>query len=203
MSHLTENYEVLKGAIGKLNRNSLFIGLASCYGISIVANFQETNVLIMHYIGAYTCFGMGTIYLWLQSIISYKIEPYIHLRKANCRMIMTIICSIFFVMVSLCGAIAHFLFEGTDRRHWYPSDGGWGFHVTATVSEWIVATFFSCFILTFTDEFKFIKFESPKVNYDIFNCNDFNNFYHFLKIIFIEIEQDESVLFGLSGDSDT
>lgn len=43
------------------------------------------------------------------------------------------------------------------------SDGGWRFHVASSISEWIVATIFSFYILTFTDEFKYIKFEHPEV----------------------------------------
>lgn len=116
---MTDHYEVLKDLIGVLNRKSLFIGLASAYGISIVANFQETNVRIMHYIGAFTCFGMGTLYFWMQSIISYRLEPFITLKKAFYRMILSIFCSIFFVMVAVCGIISHIMFDGSDPRHWY------------------------------------------------------------------------------------
>ena len=42
--HVMDHHEVLKDIIGNLNKRSLYVGLASCYGISIVANFQETNV---------------------------------------------------------------------------------------------------------------------------------------------------------------
>lgn len=40
--HVIEHHEMLKDLIEVLNKRSLYIGLASCYGISIVANFQET-----------------------------------------------------------------------------------------------------------------------------------------------------------------
>lgn len=42
------------------------MGLISSFGLSIVANFQETNVFIVHIIGAFMCFGAGTIYFWIQ-----------------------------------------------------------------------------------------------------------------------------------------
>jgi len=163
--HVTDHHEVLKDLIGVLNRRSLFIGLASCYGISIVANFQETNVRIMHYVGAFTCFGFGTIYFWCQSIISYRLEPFITLRKALYRIVLSIFCTIFFFMVSICGVISHILFDGTDPRHWYPSDGGWRFHVASSISEWIVATIFSFYILTFADEFRYIQFDHPEISF--------------------------------------
>lgn len=161
--HVTEHHEVLKDLIGRLNKKALYIGLASCYGISIVANFQETNVRIMHYVGAFTAFGMGTLYFGLQSVISYRLEPFITLKKAVFRMILSGFCCIFFVIVAVCGIISHILFEGTDPRHWYPSDGGWRFHVASSISEWIVATIFSFYILTFTDEFRYIRFDHPEV----------------------------------------
>lgn len=53
----------------KLSWISLWIGLGSCLGISIVANFQETNVRIIHFVGAFICFGFGTVYFWLQACI--------------------------------------------------------------------------------------------------------------------------------------
>lgn len=162
--HVTEHHEVLKDLIGVLNKKSLWVGLASCYGISIVANFQETNVRPMHYVGAFTCFGMGTLYFWMQSIISYRLEPFITVKKALYRMILSVFCLIFFVLVAVCGIISHIKFEGTDPRHWYPSDGGWRYHVVSSVSEWIVATIFCFYILTFTDEFKYIKFDHPEVS---------------------------------------
>lgn len=164
--HVTDHHEVLKAVIGNINKKSCFIGLASCYGISIVANFQETNVRFMHYIGAFTAFGMGTLYFGLQSLISYRIEPYITTKKALFRMILSGFCAIFFVIVAVCGIISHILFEGSDPRHWYPSDGGWRFHVASSISEWIVATIFSFYILTFADEFRYIQFDHPEVKFD-------------------------------------
>lgn len=158
-----EHHEVLKSVIEKLNKKALYIGFASCYGISIVANFQETNVRAMHYVGAFTSFGMGTLYFCMQSVISHHLEPYITLKKATYRKILSGFCVVFFFIVAICGIISHILFEGSDPRHWYPSDGGWRWHVASSVSEWIVATIFCFYILTFTDEFRYVKFDHPEV----------------------------------------
>lgn len=48
------------------NKIALWIGLLSCFGLSLVANFQETNVIVVHLTGAFLCFGLGTVYIWLQ-----------------------------------------------------------------------------------------------------------------------------------------
>lgn len=45
----------------------------------------------------------------------------------------------------------------------YPSDGGWEYHVASSISEWIVATIFCFYILTFTDEFRVIKMHHPQI----------------------------------------
>ena len=120
MTIYTRYRQVLKDLIGVLNKKSLYVGLASCYGISIVANFQETNVQIMHYVGAFNCFGMGTVYFWMQSIISHRLEPYITLKKALYRTIFSGFCSIFFVIVAVCVIISHILFDLSRISKTYP-----------------------------------------------------------------------------------
>lgn len=148
----------------KWNNAALWIGMCSCFGCSIVANFQETNVRIVHFIGAFTCFGMGTIYFWIQALISYNIQEYAGtLQLAHIRLGLSCLCTIFFIIVAVTGVISHILFEGQDPRKWYPSDGGWKYHVASSISEWIVATIFCFYILTFTDEFRLISLNHPSV----------------------------------------
>ncbi len=76
---------------------------------------------------------------------------------------MSIFCTIFYFEVAICGIISHILFEGTNPRKWYPSDGGWRFHVASSIGEWIVATIFSFYILTFTEEFRYVGFDHPQI----------------------------------------
>lgn len=147
-----------------LNSVSIWIGFSSCLGCSIVANFQETNVRIIHFIGAFTCFGFGTIYFWFQALISYNIQRFsgsIHL--AYIRLVLSALNTIFFIILAVTGIISHILFKGQDARKWYPSDGGWEYHVTSSISEWIVATLFSFYILSFSDEFRLITFDHPVI----------------------------------------
>lgn len=101
------------------NQKSLWIGFLSCFGISIVANFQETNVRIVHYIGALFCFGFGTTYFWIQSMISFYILPF-HgtLFKARLRILFSIICTILFFLVAVTGIISHILYIGQNPRKW-------------------------------------------------------------------------------------
>lgn len=41
-------------------------GILGCFGLDILANFQEARVVAAHMIGAMTCFTAGTIYFCLQ-----------------------------------------------------------------------------------------------------------------------------------------
>lgn len=151
--------------INKMNNNAVWIGILSCLGCSIVANFQETNVRIVHFVGAFTCFGMGTVYFWIQALISYDIHQFMgSIRMAHFRLVLSAFCTIFFIIVAVCGIISHILFEGKDPRKWYPSDGGWRYHIASSISEWIVATIFCFYILSFTDEFKLIDIDHPTIS---------------------------------------
>lgn len=120
----------------------------------------------MHYVGALLCFGLGTWYFWVQALMSYYIHPY-HgtLFKAHMRMVFSVICTIMFFVVAITGIISHILFIGPNPRKWYPSDGGWGFHVASSIGEWILATAFSFYILSFTDEFRILSFDHPPLTF--------------------------------------
>lgn len=172
MYHHPELFE----STAKLSKIAFWLGIGSCLGCSIVANFQETNVRIVHFIGAFTCFGLGTAYFWLQAYISYNISPFTgNLWMANIRLGLAVLCLIFFIIVAVTGVISHILFEGQDPRKWYPSDGGWKYHVASSISEWIVATIFCFYILSFSDEFKLISFDHPPINiagYENYQSNE-------------------------------
>jgi hypothetical protein len=45
--HVIEHHEILQPLIGRLNKKALYAGLISCYGISIVANFQGKLLKIL------------------------------------------------------------------------------------------------------------------------------------------------------------
>jgi len=164
VQQLIYHHSELIASSHKINRIAMWIGFGSCLGCSIVANFQETNVRMVHFVGAFTCFGLGTVYFGYQSIISYNIHPFAgSLRLAHIRIALAALCTIFFIVVAVTGIISHILFNGEDPRKWYPSDGGWKYHVASSISEWIVSTIFSFYILSFSDEFKLITFDHPTI----------------------------------------
>lgn len=158
-----------------MNNKALWVGLGSCLGISIVGNFQETNVRIAHYVGAISCFGCGTVYFWMQAVISYYLQPYLGtMVRAHIRLGLSVLCTILFFVIAVTGLISHILFNGQDPRKWYPSDGGWEYHIASSISEWLMSTTFCFYILTFTDEFRGISVDHPQ-------------------LAFLDIEDDEQI----------
>ncbi|KAJ9583724.1 hypothetical protein L9F63_021923, partial [Diploptera punctata] len=120
----------LPATIMKHNKIAMWIGFISCFGLSLVANFQETNVIIVHLTGAFLCFGLGTVYIWIQAICSYYLHPLANsIFMAHMRICLAMICTVFFILLSITGVISHLQFHGDDPRKWYPEDGGWEMHV--------------------------------------------------------------------------
>lgn len=59
--------------VDKTNRHeriALWLGIVSGIGASLVANFQELNVLAIHGLGALMAFGGGVSYVWLRTVAS-------------------------------------------------------------------------------------------------------------------------------------
>ena len=59
----------------RINYLSFVIGIISCLGLTVVANFQEINLRAVHLTGAITCFTCGLIYCMLQTWISHLGHP--------------------------------------------------------------------------------------------------------------------------------
>ena len=60
--------------------------------------FQETNVIIVHLIGAMMAFGLGTIYCWIQTYMSYKMRPMMNTTcMCHTRLIICIVTTVSFI----------------------------------------------------------------------------------------------------------
>lgn len=162
--HIYYGYHLSGETIPLLNRVSLCLGLVASLGLSIVANFQETNIIVVHLIGALLCFGPGTVYIWLQVGLSYLVSPIINkIYMAHGRLFLAIVCTTAFLTSCIAGPISMSQFHGEDKTKWYPDDGGFELHVVSTVAEWVLAIAFDVFILTYAGEFRRITMASPQV----------------------------------------
>lgn len=154
----------LQSSLPKWNHWALIFGLLSTFGLSVVANFQETSVLIVHFLGAILCFGCGTAYFWTQAVCTFYLHPLgCSMRLAHLRTALSIFCTVCFFVTLTTGVLARLAFKGTNPRKWYKGDGGWELHVASTITEWVCAVAFCIYILTFTNEFRDIKISHPRV----------------------------------------
>ncbi|KAF7387239.1 hypothetical protein HZH68_012916 [Vespula germanica] len=153
----------LQASLPRWNYWALILGLTTTLGVSIVANFQETSVIVVHMIGAFLCFGGGTAYFWTQAVCSFYLHPLgCSLRMAHLRTALSTFCTVCFFVIFITGVLASLAYKGTNPQKWYKNDGGWELHVASTVTEWICAIAFCVYILTFTDEFRDIRMIHPK-----------------------------------------
>ncbi|XP_046434432.1 DNA damage-regulated autophagy modulator protein 2 isoform X1 [Neodiprion pinetum] len=167
---LSSSYQ-FNASLPKWNRAALILGLLTCLGLSMVANFQETNVIVVHLIGALVCFGCGTAYFWTQvslDLIKVVCSYYLHplgcsIKIAHLRLSLVVSCTILFIIGTVTAVLARLNYHGNNPRKWYKADGGWELHMASTVAEWLCAGCFCVYILTFTDEFRGVQLKRPKI----------------------------------------
>ncbi|XP_070553050.1 DNA damage-regulated autophagy modulator protein 2-like isoform X2 [Ptychodera flava] len=78
-----------------LNTSSFVIGVLAAIGLSVVGNFQWTSQFEIHIIGAGMAFGLGLVYCWMQSHLTYKLHPrYNSLWIARLRVILALMVTL-------------------------------------------------------------------------------------------------------------
>ncbi|KAI3366369.1 hypothetical protein L3Q82_000532 [Scortum barcoo] len=141
---LNEETRVVKTC---LNKAALVFGMISCFGMCVVATFQETTVTVAHDVGAMMFFISGILYIIFQSWISYQAFPFgSSINVCRARVIIATLATLAFFPIAalhhMLIAASIFLFQD------YP------FHLASAVCEWIVAFSFICFFLTYIHDFK-------------------------------------------------
>ncbi|KAK3594034.1 hypothetical protein CHS0354_040792 [Potamilus streckersoni] len=150
------------------NKVSFVLGLTACLGVSIVGNFQETNVLIVHLIGAFLAFGIGGIYCYIQAAMSFRMTDL----PGNClklRIFRVVLCFLDLLLqialfVSAEEAMSQETFQ-TNNLKWTADYPGYREHLVSTISEWLVALLTAIFVATFAGEFRKFRLKAPEVIY--------------------------------------
>uniref|UniRef100_A0A1A7XSP7 DNA-damage regulated autophagy modulator 1 n=1 Tax=Iconisemion striatum TaxID=60296 RepID=A0A1A7XSP7_9TELE len=134
-----------------LNKASLWCGIISCFGMCVVATFQETAVRWAHDAGALLFFVFGIIYTILQSVMSFQVYPY---NTSRCVLLvrtgLTVIAVIAFFPTVVCAFYPY----NTSKLHWHRDDKGYSSHLASSISEWIVAFSFVFYFYTYINDFK-------------------------------------------------
>lgn len=130
-------YVQLKHRLDKqwLNIGSLLAFSAGCFGMTLVGNVQVFTDEMIHNIGTFLTFGLGTLFCWVQSYITMRVNLKNEGRKAG---------------------IIRFLLSGviTVCMILYFSLIAQGFHMHAAQSQWALVMFFLTFLCTFAIEFR-------------------------------------------------
>ncbi|XP_003391800.3 PREDICTED: DNA damage-regulated autophagy modulator protein 2-like, partial [Amphimedon queenslandica] len=160
--HIKQYYQMSINKILFLNPLTFFIGILSVFGLLLVGAFQDDEISIVHMIGAAMVFGFGIVYMWLQTVISYKIYHASLTRHVSSvviilRLFLSLMATIFFIMVMVTMYVAgHIRNQSSldyDPAHWTSKDPGYPLHLTSTISEWCLGLAFLVFFLTFHTDF--------------------------------------------------
>ncbi|KAF7238979.1 DNA damage-regulated autophagy modulator protein 2, partial [Varanus komodoensis] len=94
-----EDHKILR-----LNKIGFVLGLISCFGLCIIANFQKSALFPVHVFGSCLAFGIGAIYILVQTILSYKMQPGIHGKNIFwIRLTVLLWCALSILNSILCG----------------------------------------------------------------------------------------------------
>ncbi|NXP54859.1 DRAM2 protein, partial [Heliornis fulica] len=151
----------------KLNRTGLTLGLMSCFGLCIIANFQKCMLYCIYVVGAILTFGVGAIYVLVQTILSYLMQPAVH-SKAIFWIRLTVLlwcCSSIFSMFVSSVVLYNGLY-GTNleqKLHWDSQEKGYTAHLIITVSEWSLAFSFLSFFLTYIRDFQKVSLRTEVI----------------------------------------
>ncbi|KAM4635334.1 transmembrane protein 150C isoform 1-T2 [Polymixia lowei] len=133
-------YLHLKPRVPWLNKGSLLALSLACFGMTLVGNFQVFFVRSIHDIGTYMTFGLGTLFCWVQSVITLKANLRNEGKKAG---ILRLLLS---ASITVCMIL---YFTLISQR----------LHMHAARTQWVLVMFFLGFFSTFAIEFRHCHFE--------------------------------------------
>ncbi|XP_076019649.1 transmembrane protein 150C isoform X2 [Genypterus blacodes] len=123
-----------------LNIGGLAALSLACFGMTLVGNFQLFGQENLHNLGTFMTFGLGTLFCWVQSVITLRVNLRNEGRKAS---------------------ILRFLLSGaiTASMLLYFILMAQGLHMHAARTQWVLVMTFLAFIGTLGIEFGHCHFE--------------------------------------------
>ncbi|XP_005102567.2 DNA damage-regulated autophagy modulator protein 1 [Aplysia californica] len=156
-----------------VNNAAFLCGIVAAGGTLIVATFQETNVLSIHLLGALMAFGVGGVYMWLHTYLSYRLPDIPGWIRSLChlRLFMSALCSCCGCLTASLGVIAESHRNSSNARTSQPGSGKWhsgmeayDIHIGSTSFEWATAGLISLYFLSFVVEFHHIDIGLPVIS---------------------------------------
>ncbi|KAJ8370194.1 hypothetical protein SKAU_G00102220 [Synaphobranchus kaupii] len=159
--------ELEDSGLHRLNTVGLGLGSLSSFGMCIVANFQKTVIVSMHMVGAIVTFGVGALYILIQTVMSLRMHPHVHGKGVFwVRLVVGLWTSISMVSMLVSSVIMYSSLPAVDvakKLHWIPGEIGYTAHLISTISEWSLAFSFICFFLTYIRDFQKIDLRAEAV----------------------------------------
>ncbi|CAL9706605.1 unnamed protein product [Knipowitschia caucasica] len=159
--------EALSTDLLRLNRVGLLFGLVSSFGMAVVANFQKTAVFPVHLLGAVLSLGVGSLYVLVQTLISFYMQPTVHSKTMfQTRVLLTTWTYSSIICMFVSSVVMYSSLPGVDvahKLHWIPGEKGYVAHLVSSVSEWSLAFSFISFFLTFIRDFQKIELRAEPV----------------------------------------
>ncbi|XP_034565499.1 transmembrane protein 150C [Notolabrus celidotus] len=129
-----------KSAKQWLNFCSLLVFSVACFGMTLVGNFQVFADMATHNIGTFMTFVLGTVFCWVQSYITLKVNIKNEGRVAGIlRFVLSGFITIFMIL--------HFSLSGLSL------------HMQSAQCQWTLVMFFLLFLSTFGIEFRHNHFK--------------------------------------------
>jgi len=150
----------------RLNNLSMIFGFSTAFGATLIGNFpsiQSDTTVIIHDIGAVLLFGGGAVYCWMQSIMTFRLQPYgvSTLTMTKLRFMLSGFLTFFGLVFFIAEIFAYQDFLKGNNGHtvatWSPGDKGYSVHVFSNVSEWIAGFCLFLFGLTYFEEFQAVN----------------------------------------------
>ncbi|CAH8469373.1 unnamed protein product [Schistosoma bovis] len=147
----------------------LLLSLVASIGLTLVGNFQQVNVELIHDIGAGMAFFGTTIYIILCALVSKR-----YLGTHWCiwafRLLLGIMAGITSSFFSICHTVSRINFNGTQEEsltYRHPGQGGFSFYLCSTSFEWAAGFIIIVFFITWAYEFRSYALQLPQVNVDV------------------------------------
>uniref|UniRef100_A0A672YBM0 Zgc:123244 n=1 Tax=Sphaeramia orbicularis TaxID=375764 RepID=A0A672YBM0_9TELE len=150
------------GCHGKANIISIILGFTSCFGVSVLGNFQQTVLRSVHLLGAFLAFFLGLGYFWMQLFLTYRAQPLKDRHWVGpVRVTICILCTVL-VIVSIL-----YMNMQTEQLPYILNIVQWLLRELtvlvqtdrpspAAVCEWALVMFFFCLFGLFAAEFRHI-----------------------------------------------
>ncbi|XP_028853232.1 DNA damage-regulated autophagy modulator protein 2b [Denticeps clupeoides] len=145
----------------QLNLLGLVLGGISSFGMCVVGNFQKTTLFSVHIVGAAMTFGIGALYIIVQTLVSYQMQPHIHKKSVFWTRFGVGVWSVVSIVSMFVSSVIMYSslpgVEVSKKLHWTPGEPGYTAHIVSTVSEWSLALSFVSFFLTYVRDFQKIS----------------------------------------------